>query len=207
MAGRRELTEKDKLILDKRVLKAKGEMKPHFTYRDLLEHLQKLDVSALDQQVEVLPPHNDGKPVRLHPVLGVNTVKEYCHVGEEIDTLTRSTLDFEHHPEQVVLLTDGSPFSVDGDTFFTLKDGNFVGNKTGKIKPFIKRHKEEPSVELSRGKAFQSRMTAPTKVLIKSQEELSLKYQDGTISLDEAANLDSIQAELYRRRYQLPEKK
>ncbi len=104
-----------------------------FTYRRLKEQLALMTEAQLDQEVQIMPNNPTPDPTRLQPVYGINTVECYCHVDGEVAQETRSAVDFQHHPEQVVMLSDYSPFSKDGDSFYTLEEEGFRGNKTGKL--------------------------------------------------------------------------
>lgn len=101
-----------------------------FTYRDLRRCLRMLTEAELDQSVQILPHEPDeGKPIRLEPVVAIDSIERF-----EVESKTHSADDFEHHPEQIVLLSDYSPYSEDGDSFYELRpDGKMIGNKTGKI--------------------------------------------------------------------------
>lgn len=109
--------------------------KAMLTYRELRDHLNSLTEEQLSQEVMALPSIG-GEKVGLQPVISIGTIEELCHVKGEISTETRSTKDNEHHPEQVVILIDSSPFDEEGNFFYELeeKDGNIIfrGNKTGK---------------------------------------------------------------------------
>lgn len=103
------------------------------TYRDLAAKLAGLTDAQLDQPVQLFKDGgNHSKPVLLMPAYDLGTVEEMCHVGGEVARETRGP-DFAHHPEQVILLIDGPPFSDEGDTAFTLEDGGMRGNVTGKL--------------------------------------------------------------------------
>lgn len=178
-----------------------------FSYRQLKDILNNSPDSVLDQQVEVLSDPNTGKPVRLKPVIASGTVEELCHVDGMVIIETRSSVDFTHRPDQQVLLVDHNGFSEYGDTFYTMTDEGFVGNKSGKVKPFIKRSKGEPSEKVSRTKAFINHMTQDDKTLEEIQENLAVKLESDTATESEKTLLNNVQAELYRRRYRLLPKK
>jgi len=83
-----------------------------FTYKELLRSLAAMTEAQLDQEVQIMPNNPTPGPTRLQPVYGINTVEHY----EAEDT--RSAVDFQHHPEQVVLLSDYSPFYEEGNSYF-----------------------------------------------------------------------------------------
>lgn len=137
---------KEHFIIENRCREFDGDHM-RFTYRNLLEKLKELSEDQLNQPVQILGTdinHDDGS-IRLEPVLCVDTVENLCHVDGEISTPTHSTEDFNHHPEQIVLLRDYSPFGKDGDTSYELKDGVLVGNKTGKVVDIWKAEKNNGS--------------------------------------------------------------
>jgi hypothetical protein len=106
------------------------------TFRALRVFLGKLSEEQLDQQVQILPHDPDGdKPTHLLPVYAIGAVKELCHIddGDEIVIETRSADDFKHHPEQIVLESDDSPFDEDGNSSYDLEEDGWRGNKTGKL--------------------------------------------------------------------------
>ena len=108
-----------------------------FTYRHLLDYLLTLTDAQLRQNVMTMNPSGEvGEAVRLRPVFAAGTVEEMCHVDGSVETPTHSADDFRHHPEQVILLEDGSPYSKDGDSYYTLgkdEQGMYLeGNVTGK---------------------------------------------------------------------------
>ena len=73
-------------------------------------------------------PHNpdETEAIGLLPVVMMATV-------EETQRETRSAEDFNHHPEQVVMLTDWHPFSPDGDFSYMLTEEGWVGDRSGKV--------------------------------------------------------------------------
>ena len=103
------------------------------TWADVLKVLKKLTPAQLKQNAMLLPSSPLPEPLLLEPIIGIGTVKEMCHVKGEIVTETRSADDFQHHPEQIVMLYDGSPFDKDGNSFYTMEDKGLRGNKTGKL--------------------------------------------------------------------------
>lgn len=105
--------------------------KPFFTYRQILECLKNAPDEILDQQAQIMPPHNTPSPVRLMPVIAIDTVKELLHVGDEITLETRSTLDFKHHPEQLILMADYCSFGAKGDSFYTMVGDKLIGDVSG----------------------------------------------------------------------------
>lgn len=203
---------KDKLLeslLDHRVanLTINDDPRITFTYRNLKDIINGLPDSILDQQVEALADPNNGKPARLKPVIATGTVEELCHVNGEVVIETRSSVDFTHRPHQLVLLTDHNGFGEDGDTFYKMTEDGLVGNKSGKVKQFIKRGYGEPSVKVSRTKAFEKRMDHDDETLASMQEDLAFKVDSDAANDSEKALLNDVQAELYRRRYRLTPKK
>ncbi len=107
-----------------------------YSYRNLRDFLNTLTESQLDQKVQLLPP---GNPALLQPVYAAGTIEEMCHVDGKIGTETHSADDFKHHPEQVVLLCDHSPYDEEGNNYFTMEEGGMRGNKTGKLYEFSRR--------------------------------------------------------------------
>jgi hypothetical protein len=103
----------------------------YLTYRKLRDFLNQIPEEQLDQAVQIIPPHTDGDAkLGLHGVYGLNTIEYYFGKDQEC----RSVLDNKHHPEQLVILSDGCPFSEEGDSFYTLQpDGTMIGNATGKV--------------------------------------------------------------------------
>jgi hypothetical protein len=69
----------------------------------------------LDQEAMIVPYNLGSERVELHPICSLASIAEL-----EIEN-TFSSEDGEHHPEQVVLLTDGYPFDEEGNFFFKLK--------------------------------------------------------------------------------------
>jgi len=97
------------------------------TWGDVLKYLQTLTYQQLEQRPMVMPHQpDDDKVVNLLPVVVMITV-------EETELETRSAEDWNHHPEQVVLLTDLHPFDGEGNLFYTLEDEGGRGNNTGKL--------------------------------------------------------------------------
>lgn len=178
------------------------DMKSKFTYRHLLNYLNRLDENELDQNVQIMPDHVTPDPVRLEPAIAVGTVKDWCHEDGYVEVETRNADDFKHHPEQIIILTDGSPFSEDGDTYYTMKDGIFIGDKSGKEIPWVKRFPCEPSIKTSRTDAFKSKMTESDDEL---DEMLAKLCELGFPSKEQLEKIEQIQAELYRRLHYLPE--
>jgi hypothetical protein len=103
------------------------------TWKDVLSYLQSLNEDQLQQEAMLLPPNPTPETTLLQPIIGMGTIAEMCHINEEIVSETRSGEDFAHHPEQVVLFFDYAPYDEHGNTFFTLTEDGFVGNKTGEI--------------------------------------------------------------------------
>lgn len=101
----------------------------HMKYGELLEQLKKLSPEELKQPVQfALPEPNGDKRVTLYGCYELGYASDFEGQG------TRSVLDNEHHPEQVVIHSDQNPFSEDGDSIYELReDGKFYGNKTGKL--------------------------------------------------------------------------
>jgi len=81
-----------------------------YTYGDLKNVVNRMTDLQLSRPVQVLPPHTDGdKPIELHAVLEVAAILVMC--GQQ---QTRSSYDNQHHPEDIILLTDLNPFDPDG---------------------------------------------------------------------------------------------
>ena len=113
------------------------------TWEDVFQALKKLTPEQRKQNAMLLPPSPLPTPLLLEPVVAIGTVEQMCHVEGKIVTKTRSADDFQHHPEQVVLLYDGCPFDEDGNSFFTMTEKGMVGNKTGKVYPFGEKRKKK----------------------------------------------------------------
>lgn len=104
------------------------------TWKEVLEYLKNLTEIQLNQDAMLLPPQSDGTiPAYLEPIVSLGTVEEMCHVDGETITDTRSSQDFKHHPEQVVMIYDVSPYDVYGNTVYDLTEDGFIGNVTGEI--------------------------------------------------------------------------
>ena len=100
------------------------------TWNDVLEYLKKTPEHQLKQRAMLLPPTVDGdKPILLGSAIALCTI---IGLGLKDDD-TRGCEDFKHHPEQLVMLYDDSPFDEDGNTAYELVEGGFIGNKTGKL--------------------------------------------------------------------------
>jgi hypothetical protein len=107
------------------------------TWKEVLEYLKYLTDIQLNQEAMLLPPQSDRTvPTHLEPIISLGTVEEMCHVDGEIITETRSSEDFKHHPEQVVMLYDIFPYDKDGNMFYEIIEGGFIGNVTGEIYEF-----------------------------------------------------------------------
>jgi RNase P/RNase MRP subunit p29 len=118
------------------------EFTPDFTYRDLKSKLDAMTEEQLSQQVQV---HKSeavmARVVRLDVAIAIDTVDNLFRSAEgELVQETRSSLDFKHHPEQVILLLDACPFSEKGDTMYEMRkvDGKtvLVGNRSGEMREF-----------------------------------------------------------------------
>lgn len=108
------------------------------TWKDVLEFLQKLSEDQLNQTAMLMPPEPDQtKSVHLEPIVAMGTVAYMCSSldDDEVTTQTRGSDDFQHHPEQVIMLYDYSPYDEDGNTCYELVEGGFIGNVTGKLYP------------------------------------------------------------------------
>jgi hypothetical protein len=118
-----------------------------FTYGDLLAYLKTLNEDQLKQTVQILSPNpNADKPTLLEPGISINTVRYYCYDEEKcrVLTKTRSADDFEERLEQIVILRDGPPFDIHGNSWFTLEAGGKMrGNKTGKLYSMGKEEADE----------------------------------------------------------------
>jgi hypothetical protein len=80
------------------------------TYYSLLYFLASQPSEVLKQTPSCIGAEkNKAGEILLQPVFAIGTVAEMC--GEE---KTRGHVDWQHHPEQLVLLTDGHPFGEDG---------------------------------------------------------------------------------------------
>jgi hypothetical protein len=105
------------------------------TYADLKVMLDAMTPEQLAQTVQIFPPHthHGEKSIELWPVIEFASVGKLVDNGTPDHDRTRSAVDNEHHPEQMVLMVDLNPFSEDGDTYYELTVVGLVGNKTGKI--------------------------------------------------------------------------
>jgi hypothetical protein len=130
-----------RLILEHRLAGLQGSPAGGYTYRQLRDYLNTLAELELDQTVQLFTPRGTvGAAARLRPVVGAGTVAALCHVDGAVVTPTRNAHDFQHHPEQVVLVADLSPFSAEGDRFYTLEPGGLLrGDATGKVHRFGRR--------------------------------------------------------------------
>jgi hypothetical protein len=218
----RKLNKREREVFDrhhkqkKELLTLKNRMRHHeagapgFTYQQLRDALANMTPEQLAQQVEILGPCGSiGAPVMLEPVIGAGTIEELCHVDGKVETDTRSSVDFKHHPESFVLLSDYCGFGEDGDTAYTFgtdEDGEtiWIGNVTGKKRPLIERRENEPTVFASRTHGFARTIYSESKPLMDRQEELCRKAE---LTAEENQELLGIQAELYRRLFRLSKKK
>lgn len=125
----KKLSKKEKEIIKHRVKESE------LTYGELLKYLKKLTKKQLEQPVQILPPNPTPDDTLLEPVVSIGTIEELCHNGEEISQ-TKSSIDFKHHPESIVLLRDYCDFDEEGNAFFTLEEKGWRGNKTGKLHKF-----------------------------------------------------------------------
>jgi hypothetical protein len=89
----------------------KSDMPVFYSYRQLRDFLNSLTDEQLSQQVQILPQQNGSidKPIGLEVVIGAGTVEEFLHVEGDPEPIvqTHSNIDWKHHPEQVVLASDG----------------------------------------------------------------------------------------------------
>jgi hypothetical protein len=124
-----------------------------WTYRRLKGFLETLTDVQLNQPVQVFGPETEVpgpetedcstpirfKPIRLKPVYAAGTVEQMCH-GKDGEILQETIgPNFAHHPEQVIILIDYSPFGPEGDTSYELlDDGTLKGNVSGKEYKFGK---------------------------------------------------------------------
>ncbi len=129
------------------------------------------------------------------------------HVDGKIVTPTHNCTDWQHHPEQFILVQDSHTWGEDGDTAYEMKeiDGEIymIGNISGKIKEPYERKEDEPSTKASRAPLMQPRSIFTTKELVDRLEEL-LKVD---LSAEDEREVYWLQAELYRRKYHLSPKK
>ena len=206
---------KEKLALQLRVGKAFEQVrKSVFTYTQLKAYLDNMSAEQLAQQVQLLGPGGSiTDHIMLEPVIAVGTVAEMCSDKEgSLVQETRSSLDFKCHPEEVVLLSDYSGFGEDGDTCYTMTEDEegepvLIGNVSGKVKPWVKRKRCEPSIKASRSKAMDSQYPELSdKALENWQEDLARKSVEGCLTREDTDNLAEVQAELYRRIYHLSTK-
>ena len=103
--------------------------------RDYLNTIPAGD-ERLSQPIQIVPPMCDyTKPHNLMPAYACGTVKELFHYADGThDCELRSSQDFLHHPEQLVLCVQASPFDEEGNSsWLMLPDGRVQGDKTGKI--------------------------------------------------------------------------
>jgi hypothetical protein len=207
---------KERLMLQKRCNKdnLKYERKPDFTYADLKAYLDKMTPEQLAQQVQILSPGGSiSDSIMLEPAFAIGSVQEMCSddKGENVQS-THSALDFQHHPEQIILLSDYCPFGEDGDSYYTMdEDENgetvMIGNKSGKAKPIIKRGRCEPTTLESRSPAMDKRQPELTdEDLQAAQAQFCKLSRERKLDLQELNALDFVQSELYRRIYHLSTK-
>jgi hypothetical protein len=194
---------KEKLVLQSRCSKDR-----FYTWKELKDYLDTLNEVQLGQPAQILPNSSClDKPVLLLPLIGAGTVEEMCSVDGKVLTETHAIQDWEHHNEQVVALSDGAPFDEEGNSEFEMVEDGMIGNKTKKLYPHITRKPCEPTTKASRTPGFNSQMGFNDQQLMDQQEELCQKWEKGTISGEERKTLEGIQAELYRRIYQLEPRK
>lgn len=202
---KKEGEEKFRLILQYRCSEIRSkERQVFYSYRQLLDFLHDLTEDQLDQQIQILTDEcESGKASLLEPIIGSGTVEQLCHANDEVISETRNVMDFKHHPEQVVLLRDGPPYSEDGDTAYEMVKDGFIGNVTGKFKPWVTRKNAEPTIQASRSPIMQPQSQAQTTDLEKRLEELcQLSAKEG-LSEEQTKEAESIMLEFYRRIYRL----
>lgn len=79
------------------------------TWLGLFNYLKTLSDQQLMQRIQIIPPSTlDHEGVLAHGI-AIGTVEQAFG-----DNKTRSSYDNHHHPEDIVLLTDGNPFGEDG---------------------------------------------------------------------------------------------
>lgn len=197
--------EKVRLILNNRGIDR--EKVVIYSYAELRDYLNTLSEGELKQQVQILGDKGSlNEDSHLEPVVGAGTVEKMCHVDGEAVTQTRSAQDFQHHPEQVILVRDGSPFGKDGDSAYEMVKDGFIGNVSGKFFPFIEKKPHEPSMNASYSPAMQPKMGDSSEELQAKFETLcqrSFDLQGQPESTANDAGLIPLMAELYRRLFHL----
>lgn len=89
------------------------------TYRELLAFMENMTEQQLDQPVQVVLPSGDlDKAVELQPGIAIGTVAQMEFYK------ARSSVDNKYHADEVVLLIDGNPFSVEGAVAYSLSDAD-----------------------------------------------------------------------------------
>ncbi len=108
---------------------SEGVNEPMLTYRDIKSYLDSLTEEQLNQEAMVVYGSNHD-PIPLCPVYCIGDVNSLFD-----DSLTRSSKDNLHHPEQIVICVDYHPYSKDGDIYYELQeDLSLKGNHTGKLR-------------------------------------------------------------------------
>ena len=105
------------------------------TWGELATALAKMPPERLNDPVQIFTS-TDEEPIPLDAAIGFYSIGELCEAAGDPETeacVSRGVVDNEHHPEHFALLTDGYPFSKDGDSYYTVVDGGLLGNKTGKV--------------------------------------------------------------------------
>jgi hypothetical protein len=104
----------------------------YLTWRKLKDAIAVMPRDRLDDPVQILPSSIED-PVPLHGVYGIGTVEYYCDCGSETESSqTRGVIDNKNHPEHYVLISDENPHDEHGNTFFTMTEDGWIGDKTGK---------------------------------------------------------------------------
>lgn len=179
---------------------------PVFTYQDLFEFLQTKTPEQLAQQAQIVPKGGGvtPAPINLETIICAGTVEELFYVDGTCDYEIRSSRDHKHHPEEIVLITDGHGFSEDGDTAYTMsvdEDGEsiLIGNVSGKVTEFFPRKAGEPTKKLSKSKIFQLAYLPE-----KTREELFARLEElSKVEQVDLEEVSALQAELYRRQYRI----
>lgn len=93
-----------------------------YSYRELRDALDNLSDEQLDQQVQIMLPDPDGdKILPMHPGISFNTIKHFLD-----DQKTRSSVDNEHHEEDLIILVDWNMYADDGSIGFDLMTGERI---------------------------------------------------------------------------------
>lgn len=105
------------------------------TWGDLLHELTKLSDAQLEQVAQIMPHQANGDAsVPLGQIIALGTVGSFMAPeggfpdGYELQPgdMSRSSIDNQHYPDHVVLLTDANPFGPRGEAVHNLTEGTIT---------------------------------------------------------------------------------